>query len=111
MELDPPHGVQDVGISAEMNARFHALVQQEWNAAGLWDSDFRSQLARPLSASTYIDASLRVRGSRAWFSSVVPLLSHACTGSCEQWAWRQGFPKLVRAASSATAWTHTQRRP
>ena len=68
IEKEVEHGVLDLGISAEMTARFQALVNSEWEAEGLWDSEFRSQLTRPLSASTYIDNSLRVWSLRFGFS-------------------------------------------
>lgn len=76
IEKDIPHSVIDVGISAEMAARFQASLEKEWNAEGLWDSEFRSQLTRPLSASTYIAQSLRMRAV-----GVAPALAGAGQGN------------------------------
>ncbi len=61
VEKDEPHSVLDIGISYEMQQRFQNLIDAEWHTEGLWDSEFRSKVARPLSASTYIDQALRVR--------------------------------------------------
>ena len=62
LEKDAPHSVLDIGVSSEMEQRLAALMASEWEVEGLWDSDFRSQIARPLSPSSYLAGSgVRVR--------------------------------------------------
>ena len=53
VDTDVTVGVEDLGLPKEMQRNFKSFVGTEWEADGLWDSEFRSQIARPLSASAY----------------------------------------------------------
>jgi hypothetical protein len=74
LEPDAPHSVLDVGISAEMEHKMAEYIAAGMEQDGLWESDFRSPIARPLGSTAYLGpraAALRVSSARTLSGTLV----------------------------------------